>query len=103
MNDQNDGGVCLLVCRNRPNISSNQLVQEIDNKLLLSVTDTNNIHDPQLLAIIDLMLMRQRSNDDSRLPFTGPITSTRRNPLCPTTCLYTYLLGAWRCMWKRYG
>jgi len=67
------------------NISSNQLVQEIDNKLLLSVTDTNNIHDPQLLAIIDLMLMRQRSSDDSRPPFTLAQLQAQETRFRPTT------------------
>ncbi len=77
------------------NISSNQLVQEIDNKLLLSVTDTNNIHDPQLLAIIDLMLMRQRSNDDSRLPFTLAQLQAQETRFAQQPALYTYLLGAY--------
>ena len=77
------------------NISSNQLVQEIDNKLLLSTSNADNIDDPQLLAIIDLMLMRQRNNDDSRPPFTLAQLQAQQARFAKQPALYTYLLGAY--------
>lgn len=77
------------------NITSNQLIQEIDNKLLLSTSNTDNIDDPQLLAIIDLMLMRQRNSDDSRPPFTLAQLQAQQARFARQPALYTYLLGAY--------
>lgn len=77
------------------NISNNQLIQEIDNKLLLSYSDTSNIDDPQLLSIIDLMLMRRRSDNDSRPPFTLSELQSQQNKFAKQPELYTYLLGAY--------
>lgn len=77
------------------NISSNQLVQEIDNKLLLSTSNADNIDDPQLLTIIDLMLMRQRNSDDSRPPFTLAQLEAQQARFAKQPALYTYLLGAY--------
>lgn len=77
------------------NITSNQLVQEIDNKLLLSFSDTGSIDNPHLLAIIDLMLMRQRSSDDSRPPFTLAQLQAQQSRFARQPELYTYLLGAY--------
>lgn len=77
------------------NITANQLVQEIDNKLLLSYSDTSKIEDPQLLAIIDLMLMRRRSEDDSRPPFTLAELQSQQARFAKQPELYNYLLGAY--------
>ncbi len=77
------------------NITENELVQEIDNKLLLSYGDTSKIEDPQLLAIIDLMLMRRRSEDDSRPPFTLAELQSQQARFAKQPELYTYLQGAY--------
>lgn len=77
------------------NITANQLVQEIDNKLLLSVADLDKITNPQLLAIIDLMQMRQHSSDDSRPPFTLAQLQSQEARFAKQPALYTYLQGAY--------
>ena len=77
------------------NITSTQLIREIDNKLLLSYSDNSNIENPQLLAIIDLMLMRQRSSDDSRPPFTLTQLQAQEPRFSGQPALYTYLLAAY--------
>lgn len=77
------------------NITNNQLVQEIDNKLLLSISDVDKIHNPQLLAIIDLMQMRQRSSDDNRPPFTLAQLQAQETKFASHPALYTYLQGAY--------
>jgi hypothetical protein len=77
------------------NITSNELVQEIDNKLLLSANNTDNIDDPELLSILDLMLMRQRTADDSRPPFTLAQLESQQARFAKQPALYTYLLGAY--------
>lgn len=77
------------------NISSNQLIQEIDNKLLMSSSDNSMIENPQLLAIMDLMLMRQRSSDDSRPPLTLTQLQTQESRFSAQPALYTYLLAAY--------
>lgn len=71
------------------------LIQEIDNKLLMSLADMNHIHDPILLASVDLMQMRHRYDDDAQPVFTLAQLEAQASDFAEQPVLFRYLKAAY--------
>jgi len=71
------------------------LIQEIDNKLLMSLSDMNHIHDPILLASVDLMRMRHRYDYDAKPVFTLAQLEAQAPEFEGQPVLFRYLKAAY--------
>lgn len=70
------------------------LIQEIDNKLLMTMENMSQIDDPTLLATIDLMYMRHRYEDE-RNPFTEAELLNQADKFKDQPELFQYLKAAY--------
>lgn len=76
-------------------IDDEALIQEIDNKLLMSLSDINHIQDPVLLASVDLMKMRHRYDDDTQPVFTLAQLEAQSSVFAEQPALFRYLKAAY--------
>ncbi len=76
-------------------VDDEALIEEIDNKLLMSLSDVNHIHDPILLASVDFMQMRHRYDDDTQTAFTLAQLEAQAPEFTEQPVLYHYLKAAY--------
>lgn len=75
-----------------PDIDVRELIDEMDNKLIPSL-HPDNIKDPMLLAVADLIRLRQPSGGHIQL--TLEQLQAQKNRFADQPDLYAYLLAAW--------